>query len=45
VILLDANVTGAGYLSLPDGRQLAQIRLGSAAGRRAVSVVGKAAGR
>jgi len=45
VILLDANVAGAGYLSLPDGRQLAQIRLGSAAGRRAVSVVGKAAGR
>lgn len=45
VILLDANVTGAGYLSLPDGRQLAQIRLGSSAGRRAVSVIGKAAGR
>lgn len=45
VILLDANVTGAGYLALPDGRQLAQIRLGSADGRRAVSVVGKAAGR
>jgi flagellar motor switch/type III secretory pathway protein FliN len=41
VILLDANVTGAGYLALPDGRHLAQIRLGSASGWRAVSVVGK----
>jgi flagellar motor switch protein FliM len=45
VILLEANVTDGGYLALPDGRQLAQIRLGSASGRRAVSVVGKAAGR
>lgn len=45
VILLDANVTDGGYLALPDGRQLAQIRLGSESGRRAVSVVGKAAGR
>lgn len=44
VILLDANVNGAGHLALPDGRELAQIRLGSAAGKRAVSVVGKAAG-
>ncbi|MFC4312685.1 FliM/FliN family flagellar motor switch protein [Steroidobacter flavus] len=45
VILLEANVTDGGYLALPDGRQLAQIRLGSASGRRAVSVVGKTAGR
>lgn len=45
VILLDANVTDGAYLTLPDGRQLAQIRLGSESGRRAVSVVGKAAGR
>ncbi len=44
VILLDANVSGAGHLALPDGRELAQIRLGSAAGKRAVSVVGKTAG-
>jgi hypothetical protein len=45
VILLEANVTDGGYLALPDGRQLAEIRLGSASGRRAVSVVGKTAGR
>jgi hypothetical protein len=45
VILLEANVTDGGYLALPDGRQLAQIRLGSASGQRAVSVVGKAARR
>jgi len=44
VILLDANVTSAGYLALPDGRPLAKIRLGSASGRRAVSVVGQAPG-
>lgn len=44
VLLLAADVNGAGHLSLPDGRELAQIRLGSAAGRRAVSVIGKTAG-
>lgn len=44
VILINANVTNGGCLTLPDGRQLAQIRLGSASGRRAVSVVAKAAG-
>lgn len=44
VILLEANLSGAGHLALPDGRELAQIRLGSAAGSRAVSVVGRTAG-
>lgn len=42
VILLEASVNGVGYLALPDGRQLASIRLGRAADRRAVNVVGKA---
>jgi flagellar motor switch/type III secretory pathway protein FliN len=41
VILLDTNISGAGHLALPDGRQIAPVRLGSAAGHRAVSVVGK----
>lgn len=41
VILLDTNISGAGLLALPDGRQIAPVRLGSAAGHRAVSVVGK----
>lgn len=45
VILLDGDMADAGYLALPDGRRLAQIRLGSASGRRAVSVIGKTAGR
>ena len=44
VILLEASVSAAGHLALPDGRELAQIRLGSAAGKRAVSVIGKTAG-
>lgn len=44
VILLEASLSGAGRLALPDGRELAQIRLGSAAGSRAISVVGKTAG-
>lgn len=43
VILLETNLSGAGHLALPDGRELAKIRLGSAAGRRAVSVIGKTA--
>ena len=42
VILLQASVNGAGYLALPDGRQLASIRLGRVAEQRAVNVVGKA---
>lgn len=42
VILLQASVNGAGYLALPDGRQLASIRLGRVADRRAVNVIGKA---
>lgn len=41
VILLEATLNGAGHLALSDGRQLAQIRLGSAAGQRAISVTGK----
>jgi flagellar motor switch protein FliM len=45
VILLEANLSGAGHLALSDGRQLAQIRLGSAAGHRAVSVIGKSTGQ
>lgn len=44
VILLEASLNGAGHLALTDGRQLAQIRLGSAAGHRAVSVIGKSTG-
>lgn len=43
VILLQASVNGAGYLALPDGRQLAAIRLGRVGERRAVNVVGKTA--
>lgn len=42
VVLLQASVNGAGYLALPDGRQLASIRLGRAGGQRAVNVIGKA---
>jgi flagellar motor switch/type III secretory pathway protein FliN len=45
VIVLEATVSSAGHLALPDGRELAQIRLGSTAGKRAVSVVGKSAGQ
>lgn len=44
VILLDTSVSGTGQLTLPDGRAIAPVCLGSAAGHRAVSVVGKAAG-
>ncbi len=43
VIVLQASVNGAGYLALPDGRQLAPIRVGRVAERRAVNVVGKTA--
>lgn len=39
VILLDTLVSGTAQLSLPDGRLLAQARLGSSDGRRAVSVM------
>lgn len=45
VILLEANVNGAGYLALSDGRQLGAIRLGRVAEQRAVTVLSKAAGR
>lgn len=45
VILLDANVTDSGHLTLQDGRSVARIRLGSAAGRRAMSVMGRTDGR
>ena len=45
VILLDTSMTGTGQLALPDGRPLAPVRLGSAAGHRAVSVVGHTAGQ
>jgi flagellar motor switch/type III secretory pathway protein FliN len=41
VILLDTSVSGTGQLTLPDGRAIAPVCLGSAAGHRAVSVVGK----
>lgn len=45
VVLLDTSVAGAGHLALPDGRHIASVHLGSAAGHRAVSVVGKQQGR
>lgn len=45
VILLNTLVSGSAQLSLPDGRVLAQARLGSSDGRRAVSAMTRPAGQ